>query len=73
MNDTFFLRELCLLINAQDIYTMFSEILLNESDVDFTLEMVDILNSILLTSSELFELRNLLKEFNTEVILRRFK
>jgi hypothetical protein len=46
---------------------MFSKILINEKDSDFALSMVDILNTILLTSSELFDLRNALKDFNTQV------
>jgi hypothetical protein len=46
---------------------MLSSILINENDSDFALSMVDILNTILLTSSELYELRNSLKEFNSQV------
>ena len=47
---------------------MFSEILSNEKDSEFAISMVDLLNSILLTSTELFDLRNSLKDFNTPVI-----
>lgn len=54
-------------MNPEDIYKMFAKILLDEQDTDFTLEMVDILNSILLTSNELYELRNILIDFDTEV------
>ncbi len=46
---------------------MFSEILSQEKDSEFATSMVDILNSILLTSTELFDLRNSLKDFNTKV------
>jgi vacuole morphology and inheritance protein 14 len=46
---------------------MFSDILANEKDSEFAISMVDILNSILLTSSELFDLRNALKEFKSQV------
>ena len=52
-------------MNPEDIYRMLSNILVNESDQDFALSMVDILNTILLTSPELFDLRNSLKEFNS--------
>ncbi len=60
-------RELCVLLNPEDIYRMFSEILSQEKDSEFSTSMVDILNSILLTSTELFDLRNSLKDFNTKV------
>jgi hypothetical protein len=46
---------------------MLSEILVNEKDSEFSTSMVDILNSILLTASELFDLRDSLREFNTIV------
>lgn len=55
-----------MLINPEDIYRMFADILANEKDSEFAISMVDILNSILLTSSELFDLRNSLKEFNSK-------
>ena len=58
---------MCVLLNPEDIYRMFSSILLEENDSEFSLSMVDILNTILLTSSELFDLRNSLKELNTQV------
>ena len=62
-----------MLINPEDIYRMFSDILANEKDSEFAISMVDILNSILLTSSELFDLRNSLKEFNTKVLYNSIK
>lgn len=58
-----------MLVNPEDIYRMFSDILMNEKDSEFAISMVDILNSILLTSSELFDLRNSLKEFNTKACI----
>jgi predicted metal-dependent enzyme (double-stranded beta helix superfamily) len=58
-------------MNPEYIFKMFAKILLDEADMEFTLEMVDILNSILLTSNELFELRNILMDFDTEVCSRR--
>lgn len=63
---TIMLKELCILLKQEDIYIMLSEILLKEDDLEFTQEMVNILNTILLTTNELFELRNCLKEFNNE-------
>ncbi len=55
------------MLNPEDIYRMLSEILVNEKDSEFSTSMVDILNSILLTASELFDLRDSLREFNTNV------
>lgn len=63
---SFIIRQLCVLLNAEDIYRTLSEILLLQDDVKFASHMVQILNSILLTSTELFELRNQLKELKTE-------
>ena len=60
-------RQLCLLLNAEDIYSCCSEILIGENDVMFASHMIQTLSSILLTSSELFELRTQLKELSTEV------
>ena len=60
-------RQLCLLLSAEDIYGCCSEILIDEDDVGFASRMIQTLSSILLTSSELFELRTLLKELSTEV------
>jgi hypothetical protein len=55
------------LLNSEDIYRTLSEILLREEDLRFASVMVETLNTILLTSSELFELRMKLKELKTEV------
>jgi len=60
-------RQLCLLLNAEDIYSCCSEILIGEDDILFASHMIQTLSTILLTSSELFELRTQLKELNTEV------
>ena len=60
-------RQLCLLLNAEDIYRTISEILVASDDLKFATNMVQTLNSILLTATELFELRNQLKDLNTEV------
>ncbi|GAB2296947.1 PtdIns(3,5)P(2) sythesis regulation factor [Dionaea muscipula] len=56
------IRRLCVLLEAERVYRELSTILENESDLDFASIMVQALNLILLTSSELFELRELLKQ-----------
>ena len=56
-----------MLLNSEDIYRTLSEILLHEEDLRFASVMVETLNTILLTSSELFELRTKLKDLKTEV------
>lgn len=62
-------RHLCLLLNAQNIYCALAEILTQEKDdLKFASIMVNNLNMILLTSSELFELRLKLKDLNSEVL-----
>ncbi|GAA0154628.1 scaffold/adaptor protein [Lithospermum erythrorhizon] len=55
-------RRLCVLLDAQRVYRQLSTILERESDLDFASTMVQALNLILLTSSELSELRDLLKQ-----------
>eukprot|EP00795_Rhopilema_esculentum_P001341 gene1341-15741_t len=67
---SFIIRHLCLLLNATDIYCALSEILQQEEDLQFASLMVNNLNMILLTSSELFELRQKLKDLANEVYLR---
>lgn len=62
----FIIRQLCVLLNSEDIYRTLSEILLHEEDLRFASIMVETLNTILLTSSELFELRTKLKDLKTE-------
>eukprot|EP00111_Clytia_hemisphaerica_P021141 TCONS_00062279-protein len=63
----FIIRHLCLLLNAQNIYCALAEILTQEKDdLKFASIMVNNLNMILLTSSELFELRLKLKDLNSE-------
>ena len=60
-------RQLCLLISSEDIFRSLSEILVSEIDVKFACLMVQTLNTILLTSTELYELRNQLKDLATQV------
>ncbi|KAK4754500.1 hypothetical protein SAY87_002604 [Trapa incisa] len=56
------IRKLCVLLNAEIVYRELSMILEGEADLDFASTMVQALNLILLTSSELTELRDLLKK-----------
>ncbi|KAI3921189.1 hypothetical protein MKX01_036168 [Papaver californicum] len=56
------IRRLCVLLDAERVYRQLSSILEEETDLDFASIMVQALNLILLTSSELSELRALLKE-----------
>ncbi|CAM0872065.1 unnamed protein product [Alopecurus aequalis] len=55
-------RRLCVLLGAEKVYREFSTILEKEVDLDFASTMVQALNLILLTSTELAELRSLLKK-----------
>ncbi|CAG2104203.1 unnamed protein product [Medioppia subpectinata] len=63
---SFIIRQLCLLMTAEDIYRSLSEILLDYEDLRFAYTIVQTLNTILLTSSELFDLRNQLKNLKTD-------
>ncbi|GMJ09645.1 hypothetical protein like AT2G01690 [Hibiscus trionum] len=56
------IRRLCVLLDAERVYRELSTILEGEADLDFACIMVQALNLILLTSSELSELRALLKQ-----------
>ncbi|KAG0455502.1 hypothetical protein HPP92_024794 [Vanilla planifolia] len=55
-------RRLCVLLDAERVYREFSAILEMEDDLDFASIMVQALNLILITSSELATLRELLKQ-----------
>ncbi|XP_049559774.1 protein VAC14 homolog isoform X8 [Orcinus orca] len=57
--------QLCLLLNAENIFHSMADILLREEDLKFASTMVHTLNTILLTSTELFQLRNQLKDLKT--------
>uniref|UniRef100_A0A2K6RIM0 Protein VAC14 homolog n=1 Tax=Rhinopithecus roxellana TaxID=61622 RepID=A0A2K6RIM0_RHIRO len=61
----FIIRSLCLLLNAENIFHSMADILLREEDLKFASTMVHALNTILLTSTELFQLRNQLKDLKT--------
>ncbi|KAJ6848298.1 protein VAC14-like protein isoform X1 [Iris pallida] len=54
--------RLCVLLDAERVYREFSTILEGEDDLDFASIIIQALNLILLTSSELAELRALLKQ-----------
>ncbi|XP_024591232.1 protein VAC14 homolog [Neophocaena asiaeorientalis asiaeorientalis] len=57
--------QLCLLLNAENIFHSMADILLREEDLKFASTMVHTLNTILLTSTELFQLRNQLKDLKS--------
>ena len=63
----FFFRQLCMLLSAEDIYRSLAELLLQESNLKFARLMVETLNTILLTTSELFELRSRLRNLGSQV------
>jgi len=56
------IRQLSVLLNGESIYRALAIILQKEEDVEFASLMVQTLNLIFLTSSELFELRSLIKK-----------
>ena len=56
------------MMNCEDIFCCLSDILREEeTNLKFARLMVETLNTILLTSSELYSLRNPLKELNARV------
>lgn len=61
----FIIRQLCLLLNAENIFHSMADILLREQDLRFASTMVHTLNTILLTSAELFQLRGQLKDLQS--------
>uniref|UniRef100_A0A069DWW3 Protein VAC14 homolog n=2 Tax=Triatominae TaxID=70999 RepID=A0A069DWW3_9HEMI len=67
---SFIIRQLCALMSAEDIYKRTADVLRGEEDVKFAHVMVDTLNTILLTSSELFHLRNQLKNKENETLFK---
>lgn len=60
-------RQFCQLLMAGAIFKSFSQIIVDEGDVGFACKIVQTLNTILLTSAELFELRTQLKNLDTQV------
>lgn len=64
----FIISRLCALLDAETIYRILAEIIFEETtNLKFASTMVRTLNTILLTTSELFDLRMLLKDINNEV------
>ncbi|XP_013162479.1 PREDICTED: protein VAC14 homolog [Papilio xuthus] len=53
----FIIRQLCVLLNAEDIYKALASILVEESNLRFAATMVDVLSTMLLTAAELHHLR----------------
>ncbi|KAM3959400.1 protein VAC14 homolog [Aphomia sociella] len=60
----FIIRQLCVLLNAEDVYKALSRILLQQRDLRFVATMVDVLSTILLTAAELYDLRLQLRGFD---------
>ncbi|MCP9260897.1 Protein VAC14-like protein [Dirofilaria immitis] len=60
-------RQLCVLLGSGSIYRCLSILLLKDNDKEFVSQMVALLNGILLTSTELFELRKQLRTLESEV------
>jgi len=63
---SFIIRQLCVLLSAEDIYKSISELLVKEENLKFARLMVETLSTILLTASELFDLRTRLKELSSK-------
>ncbi|PVD20795.1 hypothetical protein C0Q70_18956 [Pomacea canaliculata] len=63
---SFIIRQLSVYLSADAIFRSLAEILILETDVEFACTMVQTLNTILLTSTELYDLRSQLKDLKTE-------
>ncbi|RWR79576.1 protein VAC14 [Cinnamomum micranthum f. kanehirae] len=59
---TLIIRRFCVLLDAERVYRELSTVLEGEDNLEFASVMVQALNFILVTSTELFELRLLLKQ-----------
>ncbi|CAG8581727.1 4384_t:CDS:10 [Funneliformis mosseae] len=60
------IRHLCMSLNSERIYRSFAEILEKEEEIEFASSMVQNLNSILITSPDLSDLRKRLKSLETK-------
>lgn len=73
----FIIRTICGLLNSNDIYRALSTFLLEETNMKFASVMIGTLNTILLTSPELYDLRTQLrdveKQENREMFLCLFR
>lgn len=59
------IRQLCLLLDPTYVFRCLSVLLLYEENLQFVTHMVSILNGILFTATELYEMRSQLKCLNT--------
>ncbi|XP_071746617.1 protein VAC14 homolog [Lepeophtheirus salmonis] len=66
LRGSFIIRQLCLKLNSEDVYRCVSELLVSEKNLHFARLMVENLSTILLTTQELCELRNALKDLNSK-------
>jgi vacuole morphology and inheritance protein 14 len=62
---SFIIRQLSIMLNPEKIYRELAHILLTESNLEFCSLMIQTLNTILLTSKELSEMRHLIKNSTT--------
>ncbi|VVC39548.1 Armadillo-type fold,Vacuolar protein 14 C-terminal Fig4-binding domain,HEAT, type 2,Armadillo-like [Cinara cedri] len=73
----FIIRQICGLLNSNDIYRSLSTFLLDEENMKFASVMIGTLNTILLTSPELYDLRTQLRDIekqeNREIFLCLFR
>ena len=60
-------RHLCLCVDAHSVYWTLAEILFAEENLTFASLMVQVLNMILFTATELYELRIQLRDLQTPV------
>eukprot|EP01080_Neovahlkampfia_damariscottae_P006671 gene6671-10835_t len=58
----FIIRKLCIMLNPEKIYCEFGKHLLDEEDFEFSSSLIQILNTILLTSKELADLRQKIRK-----------
>lgn len=63
-----FFSQLCLLLKPEEIYRSLAVLLSSDRDIVFVSHMVQTLNGILLTATELFPLRNQLKQLDSQVV-----
>ncbi|XP_063386036.1 protein VAC14 homolog isoform X1 [Cydia fagiglandana] len=68
----FIIRQLCVLLNAEDIYKALSKILVDEPNLKFAATVVDVLSIILLTAAELQDLRLQLRNFTAPATQQLF-
>ncbi|XP_026320504.1 protein VAC14 homolog isoform X2 [Hyposmocoma kahamanoa] len=69
----FIIRQLCVLLNAEEVYRALACCLQRERDLRFVATMVDVLGTILLTAAELYDLRQQLRAFDKPATHELFK